>query len=136
MSGRLDHEGEVDLILDMPTLIAIIAAARAADEVQEEAVNEPIQDPENPEDVSPREMGRAVAGMIGNLNEDEQAALIALTWIGRGDFDATEWTQVLRQARERNVDGTAPHYLGEMPLLGELLSEGLAALGRPPEEEG
>lgn len=135
MSGLPDRE-EVDLILDMPTLVSIIAAARAADEVQEEAVNEPIQDPENPEDVSPREMGRAVMGMIGNLNEDEQAALVALTWIGRGDFDATEWSDVLRQARERNRDGTAPVYLGDMPLLGELLSEGLAALGRPPEEEG
>lgn len=135
MSGAEDPDGEVDLVLDLGTLRALIAAARAADELQEEAVNEPIQDPENPEDASPREMGRAVAGMIANLNEDEQAALIALAWIGRGDFDATEWEEARRMARDRNVDGTAPHYLGDMPLLGELLSEGLATLGVPPEAE-
>ena len=134
MSGAQGPEDEVDLVLDMPTLVAIIAAARTADEVREEAVNEPGQDPENPEDVSPREMGRAVAGMIANLNEDEQAALIALAWIGREDFEATEWEEARRLARERNADGSAPRYLGDMPLLAELLSEGLAALGVPPED--
>lgn len=135
MSGAGEAEDGPDLVVDMPTLLAIIAAARTADEVREEAVNEPVQDPENPEDVSPREMGRAVAGMIANLNEDEQAALIALAWIGREDFEPEEWQEARRLARERNADGSAPRYLGGMPLLAELLSEGLAALGRPPEEE-
>lgn len=135
MSGAFDPDDEWDLGVDVATVVAIIDAARAADELQEEAVNEPIQDPENRDDVSPNEMGRAVAGMIDVLNEDEQAALIALAWIGRGDHDPSEWTQARRLARERNADGSAPQYLGGMALLGELLSEGLAAMGAPPEEE-
>lgn len=133
MSEAFD-DGEADLVLDMPTLLAIIHAARAADEVQEEAANEPVQDAENPDDVSPREMGRALRGMIANLNEDEQAALVALVWTGRGDHDADEWEEAKRLARERNETRPAADYLAGMELLGDLLSEGLAVLGVPPEE--
>jgi len=135
MSGASQPEGELDLVVDTATVVAIIDAARAADELQEEVANEPIQDFEARDDASPREMGRAVAGMIAALNEDEQAALIALAWIGRGDLEPDDWREARRLARERNADGSAPRYLGDMPLLGELLSEGLAAMGAPPEEE-
>lgn len=80
-------------------------------------------------------MGSALAGMIDDLNEQEQATLIALTWIGRGDYDVSEWAEALRLARERNANATAAKYLVETEMLGDLLSEGLAALGHPAEEE-
>ena len=37
---------------------------------------------------------------LENLNEDEMVELLALTWLGRGDFSREEWKVALRQARE------------------------------------
>jgi hypothetical protein len=135
MSQNFDPDGEIDLVVSLPTIIGIIDAARAAGELQEEATNEEVQDPETPDEVDPDAMTDTLKGLIAELNEDEQAALIALAWIGRGDYDATEWEEARRLARERNADGSAPDYLAEMELLGDLLSEGLAAFGIAPEEE-
>lgn len=66
--------------------------------------------------------------LIQDLNVDEAAELIALAWIGRGDFEASEWADAVAQARERVNRRTASYLLG-MPLLADLLEEGLEALG-------
>lgn len=66
--------------------------------------------------------------LIDSLSDDERAALVALAWIGRGDFEAEDWPDVLAMARERRQGSTA-RYLMEMPLLGDYLEEGAAALG-------
>ena len=66
---------------------------------------------------------------IAGLNDDERHDLVAITWIGRGDFDADEWGEALRTAREREQGSTADYLLG-IPNVGDLLDEGLAALGR------
>ena len=124
----------VELAIAMPTLVAIIDAARATEELDEEAINEEMQDKETPEDGS-EAMDGSLRGLIDDLNEEEQATLIALTWIGRGDYEASEWRTALRLARERNVDATAAKYLSETEMLGDLLSEGAAALGHPAEVE-
>ncbi|MFQ3595811.1 MAG: DUF3775 domain-containing protein [Sphingomonadaceae bacterium] len=66
--------------------------------------------------------------LIDSLSDDERASLVALAWIGRGDYDAEEWDEVRAMARERRQGSTA-RYLMEMPLLGDYLEEGAAALG-------
>lgn len=66
---------------------------------------------------------------IAGLNDDERHDLVAITWIGRGDFEAEEWGEALRTAREREQGSTADYLLG-IPNVGDLLDEGLAALGR------
>lgn len=131
--NQQDPDEPIEIGISMPTLIAIIDGARAAEELDEEALNEEMQDKETPED-DPAEMGETLRGLIDDLNEEEQATLIALTWVGRGDYEASEWTEVLRLARERNAAGTAATYLIETEMLGDLLSEGLAAIGHPAEE--
>jgi len=65
-------------------------------------------------------------GALGQLNDDQRAELMALIWIGRGDFDATEWNAALKQARE-TADRKAIDYLLSTPNLADLLEEGLAA---------
>ncbi|HEU0154422.1 MAG TPA: DUF3775 domain-containing protein [Stellaceae bacterium] len=65
---------------------------------------------------------------IGGLNLDEREELLALMWLGRGDYDAGEWLQALRQARDTRTAGDADYLLGT-PLLGDYLEEGAAALG-------
>ncbi len=70
---------------------------------------------------------------IEGLNEDEQAELVALTWIGRGDFTAEEWAEAVRTARQRHTNPTADYLLGT-PLLGDYLEEGLSQLGLTLED--
>lgn len=66
--------------------------------------------------------------LINDLNVDEAAELIALAWIGRGDFDAGEWEEAVAEARQRGRRKTAA-YLMSLPLLGDYLEGGLEAIG-------
>lgn len=66
--------------------------------------------------------------LINDLNVDEAAELIALMWIGRGDYSADEWNEAVNEARQRGNRRTSKYLLG-MPLLGDWLEEGLEAIG-------
>jgi len=70
---------------------------------------------------------------IDSLNDDEAVDLIALAWIGRGDFASNEFAEVRRLARQRHRHRSASYLIG-MPALGDYLEEGLAALGYSCEE--
>lgn len=65
---------------------------------------------------------------IADLNEDEQASLVAVMWVGRDDFDATEIAEAKQTAME---EATVPteKYLMKEPLLADYLESGLDALG-------
>jgi hypothetical protein len=65
--------------------------------------------------------------LIQDLNVDEAAELIALMFVGRGDFDAGEWSEALAEARLRVNKRTASYLLGN-PLLGDWLEDGLEAV--------
>jgi hypothetical protein len=82
----------------------------------------------NPDDATEQELRDVIAG----LNDDERADLIALVYIGRGDMEPEEWGAAVRLAKEREASsalGTADWLIG-IPNLGDLLDEGLAAMGR------
>ena len=65
---------------------------------------------------------------ISGLNEDEQASLVALMWIGRDSFDASELAYAIEEAKR---EATAPteNYLSGNPNLSDHLEGGLEALG-------
>jgi len=65
---------------------------------------------------------------IRALNIEEQLNLVALAWVGRGTYEASEWQQALDTARAEHTNRTAEYLLG-LPLLGDYLEEGLAAFG-------
>lgn len=73
-------------------------------------------------------------GAIGVLDDDEIIDLIALAWVGRGDFDRGEWQNARDLARERHTKDTASYLVG-MPALGDYLEEGLAELGYSCEDD-
>ena len=64
---------------------------------------------------------------IRALDLDEQISLVALAWVGRGTYEAAEWQQAIDTARSEHTNRTAEYLLG-LPLLGDYLEEGLAAL--------
>jgi hypothetical protein len=63
---------------------------------------------------------------IRALSTDERCALIALMWIGRGDYGRSEWNEAVELARREHDDHAAEYLLGTA-LLPDLLEEGLAA---------
>ena len=77
---------------------------------------------------------RELTGFIGALNEDEQLDLVTLAWLGRGEGGIDEWDDLRDRAIEARGQyrdaptETARYLLGE-PLLGDLLADGLDAVG-------
>ncbi|MCE9648834.1 MAG: DUF3775 domain-containing protein [Parvibaculum sp.] len=67
-----------------------------------------------------------LVAFIRALDEEEQINLVALAWVGRGTYDASEWEQALETARGEHNARTA-EYLLSLPLLGDYLEEGLQA---------
>ena len=65
---------------------------------------------------------------LDSLNVDEQAEILALMWVGRGDFGRAEWHDALRQARQTR-DARETRYLVGTPMLGDFLAQGLEELG-------
>lgn len=66
--------------------------------------------------------------IIRDMNEDEAAELVALMWIGRGDFESYEFAEAVEEAKLRR-DIRPARYLLDRPMLGEWLEEGLQAIG-------
>lgn len=70
-----------------------------------------------------------IASFIDAMDDDEQAELVALTWVGRGEFGADDWDEAVRQARARREGSTSAYLLG-IPLLASYLENGLAERGK------
>lgn len=98
---------------DDPTDASASADDRFVDALEDEADN-PVQ----------RELAAAIAG----LDADARTALVALVWLGRGDYEAADWDEALTAALER-AQGSTARYLVGMPLLGDYIEEGAEKLG-------
>jgi hypothetical protein len=61
---------------------------------------------------------------INDMDPDQQIKLVALMWVGRGDYDLDEWDDAVGFAEETWTDHTA-EYLVSTPLLADYLAEGL-----------
>ncbi|HEX7037268.1 MAG TPA: DUF3775 domain-containing protein [Pseudomonadales bacterium] len=66
--------------------------------------------------------------IIADLEPDQQQQVVALLWIGRGDFGLDEWDEALAQAADAWNERTAD-YLISHPMLADYLAEGLELHG-------
>lgn len=64
---------------------------------------------------------------IEDLDPDQQMELVALMWIGRGDYDIAEWAEAYGHAEESWNDHTADYLIGT-PLVADYLQDGLDQL--------
>ncbi|WOJ89726.1 DUF3775 domain-containing protein [Methylocapsa polymorpha] len=62
---------------------------------------------------------------IDSMDEDEQCELVALCWLGRGDFSPEEWKIAVSEARSRRQGSTADYLIG-IPQVSDFLEEGLS----------
>lgn len=121
-----------DLGIDRETLAYVVLKARAYDV---------LVPPDNPDDASDaaddrfvdaledepdNPAGQELRAAIASLDVDARAALVALTWLGRGDYD--DWDEAISAARER-AEGPASRYLMGIPLLGDLIEDGADKIG-------
>ena len=125
--------------IDPQTVCFIAAKARAFDAKVEvgEAVSRggPAEDDisavleDRPNDSTYAELKH----VIDDLNVDQQVELVALTWLGRGDFTPEEWGEAIGRARDARTNETSLYLMG-IPLLSDYLEEGLSALGYSCED--
>jgi len=122
------------LTITLEKLGFIIEKAR---EFDAEVLIDADEDGSNPADDDEREIlvqsddnptEEELRGAIEGLNTDEQDELVALVWVGRGDFSRDEWPEALREARQARSGPTSDYLVGT-PLLADYLEEGAAALG-------
>jgi hypothetical protein len=64
---------------------------------------------------------------INDMEPEQQLNVVALMWVGRGDFEPEDWDQALEEAKENWTPRTA-EYLIAHPLLPDFLEEGLSLL--------
>lgn len=138
-SRSVDVAERTPIEIDPATVYFIVLKAREYDEKDELGEPDPDEDPA--EEAITRGMryynddpgAQEIKDAIDSLNDDHQAELVAMMWIGRGDYTAGDWAEATRTARERHTGPTADYLLGE-PMLGDYLEEGLAQLGYSIED--
>lgn len=139
MTKRIeDVEMEADLSISLETVCWVIAKAREFDEAAD--FIEPMTGEDNEGDPNlhsdetlPDPALGELTELIRSLSEDEQADLVALDWLGRGDHDAETWEEIRAQAAAARNARTA-EYLCRDPLLPDNLEAGLGVLGRSCED--
>jgi hypothetical protein len=132
-------EDPVELSIALGKLCYIIVKAREFDAkvepVNPEASSSPADDTERDilEDYAGDPTLEELTSAIQSLNDDEVVDLIAIAWVGRGDFGRDSFEEARALARERHRPDSAPYLVGS-PMLSDDLEEGLGALGYSCEE--
>ena len=84
-----------------------------------------------------RELDRAegeLRGFIDRLTEEEQVALVAVMWVGRGAFEPGDLPEALETAANEATTPTADYLIGS-PHVSDHLEAGMEALGLSISED-
>lgn len=134
MVVRVSPEPPADFAVDRETLAYIVLKAKAFDGLV--ASDDPSDGSDSIddgfidalEDETDNPVQRELRVAIRQLSEDAKVTLVALAWLGRGDYERSEWREAIAAARERGEASTARYLMG-MPLLGDYLEDGADELG-------
>lgn len=74
-----------------------------------------------------------LVSIINDLEPDQQVQLVALMWVGRGDFEVDDWDNAVEAAGDARTERTA-QYLIATPMVADYLAEGLDLMGISCEE--
>ncbi|MDR3511614.1 MAG: DUF3775 domain-containing protein [Caulobacteraceae bacterium] len=128
-----------ELTLNPDTAFAILLKAREYDAKVDESDPDSGSNPTDDNNVDALESSAddptsaELASAINDLNEDEQLDLIALIWIGRGDFTLEQWDEARLAARDIGRQ-RLPRYVAEIPLVSDHLEEALSQFGLSIED--
>jgi hypothetical protein len=130
-------EASDQLTLSLETAFYIIVKAREFDEQVAPSDPDSGSNPSDDREVDVLEedadhtVEQELDAALASLNIDEQLDLMALTWLGRGDF--ASFAEARKEAEEMR-DKHIAVYLKGTPKLGDYLEEGLAQLGYSLED--
>jgi hypothetical protein len=133
------EEGENTLTISPEKVCFVIIKAREFDAKDAVTEPDPGSNPSDDKDAAVLEdhaddpVVEELTSFINSLSEDEQIDLVALTWLGRDDYAASDWPGVREEAASAHNERTAAYLLGT-PLLSDFLEEGLSMLGYSCEE--
>ena len=136
-----DEPEPVELQISEEKLFYIIVKAREFDAkvppVEPHSGSNAADDGEGEilEDFADDPTAEELRAAIDQLTDDEVVDLIAITWVGRGDFDRAGFAEARSTALERHRRRSSKYLMG-IPNLGDCLEEGLAELGHSVEDYG
>jgi hypothetical protein len=134
-----EADDEQELAISPEKVFFIIVKAREFDVKEGDSDPDSGSNPSDDGDVDVLEdnandpVEQELRSFINALSVDEQIDLVALTWLGREDYTAADWSFVREEATRAHNNKTATYLLG-IPLLGDFLEEGLSLLGYSLEE--
>ncbi len=130
----------MDLLTPLETYCRLILRAREM-EAQVPALD-PDEDPDDVDDFDDDEaedqalsvledelntgVEEEVRATLDDLADDQLAEALALAWVGRGTYDASEWDEAFAEASETDPESAIDEMM-DMPLLAGHLEAGLAA---------
>jgi hypothetical protein len=127
------------LTLNPDTAFAILMKAREFDAKVAQTDPDSASNPSDDQSVDVLESGPGdptgaeLASAIHDLNDDERYDLIALIWIGRGDYALDDWAEARLNARDVGRQHTA-RFVAETPMVSDHLAEAMAQLGYSLED--
>lgn len=66
--------------------------------------------------------------IVDDLEPDQRRELVALMWLGRGDFTRADWAEALELAEAQETERTADYVISH-PMVPDHLEDGLAEFG-------
>lgn len=77
---------------------------------------------------------REFDAFVIDMTNEEQTDLVAVFWIGRGAFEASEWAEAVKTAQ---LEASVPtqEYLKGSPHLADHIEAGMTSMGLDPASE-
>ncbi|WP_420141328.1 DUF3775 domain-containing protein [Sphingomonas sp.] len=123
----------MDPITPLETICRLIIRARELEAQVPAIENDDEADPTDSddefavlEDEANEAVEEEVMALLDDLGEDQVQELLALAWVGRGTYDASEWDEALEAAADPDAEEPIDQLL-DMPTLAAYLEAGLAA---------
>jgi hypothetical protein len=134
-TDQAEAQAGVDALTISPEKVCfIIIKAREFDVKDAVTEPDPGSNPSDDKDAAVLEdheddpVQEELTSLINSLSEDEQIDLVALAWLGRNGYSASDWPTVREEAARAHNERTADYLLGT-PLVADFLEEGLSLLG-------
>lgn len=111
-------ENEAMLTISPEKVCFIIIKAKEFDAKDEVTEPDPGSNPSDDKDAAVLEdheddpVVEELTSFINCLSEDEQIDLVALAWLGRDDYSASDWSTVREEAARAHNERTANYLLG------------------------
>jgi len=123
----------MDLSTPLETICRLIVRAR---ELEAQVPTTDSDDEEDPtdsddefavlEDEANEAIEEEINALLDDLGDDQVQEILALAWVGRGTYDASEWDEALETAADPDTEDPIDQLL-DMPTLAAYLDAGLAA---------